>query len=285
MPVDPNDIDLMARTMVAENTSGSPQEYAAIANVMRNRMNSGNAEFGGNTMPQVILARNQFTPWNDPSAKNYPTKINSKSPAYQSAYRIASDVMSGQGDDPTGGAVYYYNPKGVFKTPSFAAGRQGQRFGSHVFYPAMQKAQPDYADLLSPSPPTQPAQTANIGPSAPTTKQQGQQPDYADLLGGMPSSTTDGTTTTEPNRSGLFGEMGHQIQQHPYIAGGLAALGTAGLAAMAPELGLAGLVGGGLKLAGRVAPGAIATAVGLHPEYLTKPMHSLMQLIGLERTP
>lgn len=129
--VDPADAVMMARTMWGENTNASPDEYAAIANVMRNRLASG--EYGS-TMPSVLRAPNQFQAWNDPSAPNYPMKAPLNSPAFRSAYQTASNVLSGLDDDPTGGAVYYYNPKGVNKTPSFAAGREGTPIGQHVFY-------------------------------------------------------------------------------------------------------------------------------------------------------
>lgn len=156
MPADPSDIALMAQTMWGENNSGTPQEYAAIANVMRNRMMSGDAGFGGNTMSRVLLAPNkpgskfhQFSPWNDPKADNFPTKADPRDPAYQSAYRIASDVMTGNSKDNTNGAVYYYNPKGMAPgaaTPSFAAGRKGLKIGAHTFYGPMQRAADDVDD-------------------------------------------------------------------------------------------------------------------------------------------
>ncbi len=126
MPANPQDIDLMARTMVAENRSGSPDEYAAIAHVMRNRLLSGNASFGDGKAPEsmldVLMAPNkpgssykQFTPWGldvrdkqGGRSTNNPLNVDLRSPAYQSAYHIAADVMSGQSKDPTNGAVNYH---------------------------------------------------------------------------------------------------------------------------------------------------------------------------------
>ncbi len=133
--VDPSDATMMARTMWGENTKADPDEYTAMANVMRNRQLSGNpAAYGGDTMSQILRAKNQFQAWNDPTAPNYPMKAPLDSPSFRSAYQAASNVMSGMDEDPTGGAVNYYNPKGVDKTPPFAVGRQGMPIGQHVFY-------------------------------------------------------------------------------------------------------------------------------------------------------
>ncbi len=167
--IDPNDVMLMARTMWGENNNATPDEYAAIAHVMRNRLQSGSREFtpgvspqlgSGNSMARIVLAPHQFQAWDNPKAGNYPMKAPVRSPAFQTAYHIANDVMSGQLDDLTHGAVNYYNPKAPGqKTPVWAQGRQGQQIGSHKFYgPAPQavakntKKLEDFPDLANEQP-------------------------------------------------------------------------------------------------------------------------------------
>ncbi len=140
MDISPSDIALMARTMWGENNNGTPQEYSAIAHTMRNRLASGDPQYGGNTMSQILLAPNspgskyhQFSPWNDPKSDNFPTKADPRSPAYQSAYRIASDVMLGNAEDPTNGAVNYH-ASSMKTLPKWAKGREGTQIGEHTFY-------------------------------------------------------------------------------------------------------------------------------------------------------
>jgi len=128
--VSSDDAMLMARTMWSENKDATPDEYAAMANVMRNRVQSGN--FGGNTMSQVIFSPNQFQGWNDPNAKNYPMKAPLRSPAFQSAYRIASDVMGGN-EDLTNGAINFHAAS-MNPPPKWAKGRQARQIGATKFY-------------------------------------------------------------------------------------------------------------------------------------------------------
>jgi len=176
------DIDLKARTMVAENSDASANEYAAIANVMRNRLLSGS--FGGNTMSQVLFAPHQFTPWGlglrDENGKltNHPMNVDQRTPAYQSAYRIAGDVMSGQSKDSTNGAVFYYAPKTQAKqgqpTPPFAQGRKGMTIGQHTFYGPLKPqllSDSDTALLQKYEPSVQPTHVAGEPQAAPKQQQ------------------------------------------------------------------------------------------------------------------
>ncbi len=199
MAADPNDIMLMARTMWGENNNATADEYAAIAHTMRNRLQSGDPQYSsgasgqlgsGNSMSRIILAPHQFQAWDDPKAKNYPMNAPLRSPAFQSAYRIAADVLSGQSDDLTHGAVNYYNPKAPGqKTPAWAKGREGQQIGSHKFY-GPQKSKDAYADLMegAPGEPKQaPAQSASAEGGAPSANYKPTTQDkHADLMEGAP---------------------------------------------------------------------------------------------------
>ncbi len=255
--VNPGDIDMMARTMWAENENASPQEYAAIANVMRNRLQSGNPQYGGNTMSQVLLAKNQFTPWNDPSAKNYPMKAAPRDPAYQSAYRIASDVMTGNADDPTNGATNYHATS-MKSPPSWAVGQQGQKIGAHKFYrldddksylsqfekqQAPIESQPgssDDKDYLSQFEKQQiPEEEAQPNePPTPTGR-------VAGVFEQLPATALEPPIAMHNMQVGR--NIADFIKQHPYISGG-AAGAAVGLAA--PEL-AATAVTAGIPLAAK----------------------------------
>lgn len=237
MAVDPNDVMLMARTMWGENNNATPEEYAAIAHVMRNRMLAGgysggaSPRLGSGTMASVVLAPHQFQAWDDPRAKNYPMNAPMRSPAFQAAYHIAANVLSGQGEDPTHGAVYYYNPKAPGqKTPDWAKGREGQQIGAHKFYGPLTAVKDEHPDLMegAPDEPKQaPTETAGIGDSVVSGGDK-----HADLMEGAPPpspskpESVSSVTGEKGDFSGMFGELGPQIRAHPYAAGALTALGA-----------------------------------------------------------
>lgn len=120
-----SDLDLVARTILAEGGSDQAPGMTAVANVIRNRLQSG--QYGG-SIPTVVYSPGQFSAWSlnrrDP---NYPGGFSARDPNYQQAYQIAQSVFSGQNQDPTHGAINYYSPSAMPPTsavPSFAAGRQ-----------------------------------------------------------------------------------------------------------------------------------------------------------------
>src|SRR5277367_42012 len=129
----------MTKTVAGE-ADGDPSA-PAVAHVILNRLNSGN--FGGNTVPQVVLANKpswQFTTWRDQGRDL--SNLTPSDPKYQRAVKVVNDVVSGAIPDPTGGALYYDNPKlqasgyagqPPLPPPSFAKG-PGQQIGQHVFY-------------------------------------------------------------------------------------------------------------------------------------------------------
>lgn len=132
----PSDVDLVARTALAEGGADGPEGIAAVANVIHNRLESG--EFGS-SIPSVIYQPNAFEAWSlnrrDP---NYPGGFSARDPNYQQAYQIAQSVLQGKGNDPTGNALYYYNPSLQSArgrpTPSFAQGQPSATIGRQVFY-------------------------------------------------------------------------------------------------------------------------------------------------------
>ncbi len=283
--VDPNDAMIMARTMWGENNNASPDEYSAIANVMRNRLQSGDQSYGGDTMSRIALAHNQFQAWNDPNAKNYPMKAPLRSPAFQSAYQIASSVLGGQSDDPTNGAVNYHATS--MKTqPAWAKGRQGQQIGQHTFYgpnPAPDVTNEDQATIDK----FYPQKTPQAAPSGQLTdednaainrfypKTAGKEPiaetPAAKVAGGFEQLPA---TAMEKPLNGVGPSSETLLKTLGVLAGGPAAFGAAKL--------LPGLVKTAIPMAAKAAGfGALATAGGALANEVLGPEHGarLMDLV------
>ncbi len=93
-----NDLQLLARCVNGE-ARGEPYEgQVAVAAVILNRVKHPSFP---NTIPGVIYQRGAFTATVDGQI-NVPISSNS------TVYKACQDAMNGW--DPTGGAIYYYNP-------------------------------------------------------------------------------------------------------------------------------------------------------------------------------
>ena len=129
--LDPKDVDIAVRTVLAEAGGEGPEGMAAVAAVLRNR-----AAGAGSTIGQEALKPNQFEPWN-PGSGNDPRRFDPKSPEYQAAYKTILPVLTGQADDPTGGATHFYAPKAQAAlgraAPSWDNGK-GRDLGGHRFF-------------------------------------------------------------------------------------------------------------------------------------------------------
>lgn len=91
------ELDLLARVIYAEARGEDLEGQVAVGAVVLNRLN--NPQFP-NTIRGVIFQRGAFTAVDD---KQIHLKPNDK------AYQAAKEAL--KGTDPTGGALYYYNPK------------------------------------------------------------------------------------------------------------------------------------------------------------------------------
>ncbi|MBQ5565678.1 MAG: spore cortex-lytic enzyme [Clostridia bacterium] len=113
-----SEIDLLARTISAE-ARGEPYEgQVAVGAVILNRIEHPSFP---NTMAGVIYQNGAFSCIDD-------GQINE--PVYQSSKRAAIDAMNGW--DPSGGAIYYYNP--VTATSKWIRSRPIiVTIGAHVF--------------------------------------------------------------------------------------------------------------------------------------------------------
>lgn len=128
IPANLSDDDLLVRTVWGEARGETPLGQQAVAAVARNR-----ARASGQSLREVLLAQNQFEPWNNPQTRDQLLKLDTNSPEYQA---IAQSVLNTQ-NDPTGGATHFYSPKAQEAlgrpAPSWATG-QGTDIGNHRFY-------------------------------------------------------------------------------------------------------------------------------------------------------
>ncbi|HWP79181.1 MAG TPA: spore cortex-lytic enzyme [Candidatus Acidoferrum sp.] len=90
------DVNLLARVISAEARAEPYQGQVAVGAVIMNRIEHPSFP---NTLPGVVYQPGAFSCMDD-------GQINQ--PVAESAYRAAKDAIAGV--DPSGGAVYYYNP-------------------------------------------------------------------------------------------------------------------------------------------------------------------------------
>lgn len=178
----PNDLDAYARTVATEANPNDPQGMLAVANVIANRVASGQY---GNTPSAVVRAPDQFEVWQNGRA----AEVDPQSSQYQQALQAIRAVTSGQANDNTGGATHFYSPSGQAalgrNTPKWAAGKPLAFVGGQAFYApngTVNRAMPVADDFLKDFPvvaPTQ-AQAAATSSSIAPMKPAGQSaiPDF-----------------------------------------------------------------------------------------------------------
>ena len=137
LPVDEQEVRLLAATAFGEARSEGEDGMRAAAHVMVNRVGQ---RFGEN-LATVILSPKQFSVWNrgDPNRRMVqnlardPDRYNGGAVAeWEIAQRIAREVLSGQSVDPTNGALFYHT-RAI--RPSWSRVGQGRQvIGAHVFY-------------------------------------------------------------------------------------------------------------------------------------------------------
>jgi len=113
-----SDLYLLAKTIYAEGRGEPYTGQVAIGAVILNRVRSSKFP---NTISGVVYQRHAFTAVSDGQINLTPDNT---------AMRAAQDAVNGW--DPTGGAIYYYNP--AVATSSWIFGRQTITvIGKHVF--------------------------------------------------------------------------------------------------------------------------------------------------------
>lgn len=131
--MDLSDRELLARTLQAEAGNQGPTGLLAAGSVIMNRANMPGY---GDGVRGAILAPGQFSAWN--SVTGYAggeqgQNMETMRPG-QDAYATADQLLSGEYQDPTGGATHYYNPS--ISNPAWGRDRAGgdwQQIGDHIF--------------------------------------------------------------------------------------------------------------------------------------------------------
>lgn len=139
LPAGP-DRDLMIRAIHGEAGNQGPEGQRAVASVMRNR--AANGGFGGDTLPGVIRAPNQFEAVNTPAGQQRMAALPAGSPQYDAIGKTVDQAYAG--NDPTNGATNFFAPKAQAalgrEVPAWAKG-PGQDIGDHRFFGAPQQPQ------------------------------------------------------------------------------------------------------------------------------------------------
>jgi hypothetical protein len=131
--LDPRARDLVIRTVLGEAANEPDEGMAAVAAVIRNRVQSGRF---GNSVPEVVLKPKQFEPWNTPEGRSRMQGYAPDSEPYSRAARAVDSVFA-EGSDPTSGATHFYSPTAQAalgrEPPKWAQG-EPQTIGRHAFY-------------------------------------------------------------------------------------------------------------------------------------------------------
>ena len=122
------DVNCMARAVYHEARGEERVGQSAVAHVILNRVyDTQNGKHHPNTVCDVVYARYQFTDL-DPymQIKDFT--------AWREAVALSILAITGNTDDPTDGALWYYNPNKVKKPKFLAPKKLSSRFGNHEFY-------------------------------------------------------------------------------------------------------------------------------------------------------
>ena len=127
------DVDQLVRPVYGEARGEPTAGQIAVANVIKTRMQKA-----GQGVQDTVFAPNQFEAWSDPKNRPGMEALSPTDPQYQAILNnVVRPTMSGQAQDPTGGATYFFNPKLQAQlgrqTPGFAQGNQ-TTIGNHTFY-------------------------------------------------------------------------------------------------------------------------------------------------------
>ncbi|MFW6273811.1 MAG: cell wall hydrolase [Halanaerobium sp.] len=113
------ELNLLARAVYGEARGEPYLGQVAVAAVIVNRVLSSRFP---DTFAEVIYQQGQFSAVGDGQINLNPN---------QNAYRAARDALDG--NDPTNGALYFYNPKTATRVAFFRGRRVIMQIGEHVF--------------------------------------------------------------------------------------------------------------------------------------------------------
>lgn len=151
MPSDltPADLDLMARTMIGEEST--PEGRAAVGQVILNRINSGKFP---SSVRGVVFQPNAFESWSTRGRQL--SSIPTSSKDYRAAYALAQKVASGDLPDETKGSVNFINPTLQVamgrQIPSWAQGKPTAVIGKQAYFGGDPMASDDFLTDFSVAP-------------------------------------------------------------------------------------------------------------------------------------
>ena len=127
-----SDRELLARVLQAEAGSEGPLGKLAVGAVIQNRVQEGAY---GEGLRGVIMRPGQFSPLNletDYHRGEQGVDFSSIRPTKET-YAVTDAILTGEYDDPTGGASHFYNPD--FSNPPWGikGGGNWMTLGRHVF--------------------------------------------------------------------------------------------------------------------------------------------------------
>lgn len=124
--------ELLAKTLMAEAGGEGLLGMIAAGSVINNRAKAGGY---GKGIDGVIMKPGQFSAWN--SVTGYANGQGGldmpKIRPSELAYQATDKLLSGNYEDPTGGATHYYNPAAANPKWGQRGGGDWKRIGNHVF--------------------------------------------------------------------------------------------------------------------------------------------------------
>jgi spore germination cell wall hydrolase CwlJ-like protein len=131
MKVDPEAIDVMARTIFGESRGEPFVGQVAVGHVIYNRALA--PSWWGDDIKSVCLKPKQFSCWNeDDPNRDMCMTATLRDPRFQKAYAAACMVVSREWVDVTHGATHYHAD---YVHPSWAEDlSMTTKIGSHLFY-------------------------------------------------------------------------------------------------------------------------------------------------------
>lgn len=198
--------DLLVRTVYGEAGNEPPEGQQAVAAVIRNRMAAGS--YGGRGVSDVVLAPNQFEPWNRDDARARMMSLSPDDPKYKEIAQHVDDVFNGRTPDPTGGATHFYAPEAQRQLgrnpPSWDDGT-GMPIGRHSFFAPEGKVRavtPQFDDLIEKQTPADQPQPRNRLATL----------DFTDLIPGQQPQPQQG----DPAEGTVWGEPPQNAPARPW---------------------------------------------------------------------
>ena len=134
--LDPNEVDILARTIWGEARGEKLSGMEAVASCIMNRVIKSQARGGhwwGNDVVEVCKKPYQFSCWNkdDPNLPKL-LQVSDEDKAFAAATRIAKRALGGSLKDRTNGSTHYHTKQ---IAPWWAKGRTAiVEVGNHKFY-------------------------------------------------------------------------------------------------------------------------------------------------------